>query len=370
MAWVSLRWLLPVLCGAFAVILGPISSPSLGGASLWIANLLVGLALGALAVLVERRLSRAPFRLTAGAVIGFVAGAGVARVLLFPFPAGVGFRTSSVSIEIARPAVYLLLGLLGLLIGAQKGSRFRGDHFVEMFRADQEHRGYKILDTSVIIDGRIADISETGFLDGTLVIPQFVLQELQYVADSADPIKRNRGRKGLDILQRIKRIPKMNVIIPQTDFPSVRDVDQKLIELARQMGAKIITNDFNLAKVAQLRGVEVLSINELANSLRPVVRPGETMSVFILKEGKEPNQGVAYLDDGTMVVIDNASKQIGKNAQIIVTSVLQTTAGKMFFGRFASDFEKGPSRRSSRDRESRESRESRGPEMAADARDD
>src|SRR6185503_10333063 len=189
-------------------------------------------------------------------------------------------------------------------------------------------------DTSVIIDGRIADVCETGFVDGALVIPQFVLKELQLVADSSDSLKRNRGRRGLDILQKIQKMSGVEVIISDVDFPEIREVDLKLIDLARTLPGKIVTNDFNLNKVAQLRGVDVLNINELANSLKPVVLPGEIMKVFILKEGKEYNQGVAYLDDGTMVVIDNARKMISKTIDIVVTSVLQTTAGKMIFGRF------------------------------------
>ena len=195
-------------------------------------------------------------------------------------------------------------------------------------------RRYKILDTSVIIDGRIADVCETGFVDGTLVIPQFVLKELQLVADSADSLKRNRGRRGLDILQKIQKMSGVEVMISDIDFPGRPEVDLKLIELARTLQGKIVTNDFNLNKVAQLRGVDVLNVNELANSLKPVVLPGEIMKVFILKEGKEYNQGVAYLDDGTMVVVDNARKMISKTIDIVVTSVLQTTAGKMIFGRY------------------------------------
>jgi len=171
-------------------------------------------------------------------------------------------------------------------------------------------------------------------VDGTLVVPQFVLKELQQIADSADSLRRNRGRRGLDILQKIQKMSGVEVTISDLDFPEVREVDLKLIELARALQGKIVTNDFNLNKVAQLRGVAVLNINELANSLKPVVLPGEIMKVFILKEGKEYNQGVAYLDDGTMVVVDNARKLIGKTIDVVVTSVLQTTAGKMIFGRF------------------------------------
>ncbi len=202
-----------------------------------------------------------------------------------------------------------------------------------LFGEKGEKKSYKILDTSVIIDGRIADLTETGFIEGTIVVPQFVLRELQHIADSPDSLKRNRGRRGIEILQRMQKKPDLNVTITEIDFPDIPEVDMKLIELAKQLNAKIVTNDYNLNKIAQLQGVHVLNINELASSLRPVVLPGETMKVFILKEGKEYNQGVAYLDDGTMVVVDNARKLIGKNVEVTVTSVLQTTVGKMIFGR-------------------------------------
>ena len=231
--------------------------------------------------------------------------------------------------------VMLLMSYVGLIVGANKGDLLNLSALGGIFGAEKQgRRSFKILDTSVIIDGRIADIAETGFLDGVVVVPQFVLRELQLVADSADGLKRNRGRRGLDVLQRIQKMTTMNVQIVEDDFPNVREVDLKLIELAKIYEAKIITNDFNLNKVAQLQGVEVLNINELANSLKPIVLPGEIMKVFILKEGKEYNQGVAYLDDGTMVVVDNARKMISKTIEIVVTSVLQTTAGKMIFGRF------------------------------------
>ena len=218
-------------------------------------------------------------------------------------------------------------------MGARRGEWLEPSRLIGLFRTAGPERRYKILDTSVIIDGRIADICETGFVDGTLVVPQFVLKELQFVADSSDALKRNRGRRGLDILQKIQKMASVEVIVSDMDFPNVREVDLKLIELARSLQGKIVTNDFNLNKVAQLRGIEVLNINELANALKPVVLPGESMKVFILKEGKEYNQGVAYLDDGTMVVVDNARRLIGKTIDVIVTSVLQTTAGKMIFGR-------------------------------------
>src|SRR5262245_63370862 len=219
-------------------------------------------------------------------------------------------------------------------MGARKGEWLEPARLVSLFRDAGPPKRYRLLDTSVIIDGRIADVCETGFLDGTLIIPQFILKELQLVADSADSLKRNRGRRGLDILQKIQKIQGLDVIISDIDFPDIREVDLKLIELGRTLPGKIVTNDFNLNKVAQLRGVEVLNINELANALKPVVLPGEIMKVFILKEGKEYNQGVAYLDDGTMVVVDNARKMISKTSDVVVTSGMQTNAGKMIFGRF------------------------------------
>jgi uncharacterized protein YacL len=229
----------------------------------------------------------------------------------------------------------VVLGYIGTVLGGQKGEWFEPARIIAAFRDSSTLRQYKVLDTSVIIDGRIADICETGFLDGTLVVPQFVLRELQQVADSSDSLKRNRGRRGLDILQKIQKMGSVAVQVVETDFPEVREVDLKLIELARKLSGKIVTNDFNLNKVAQLRGVQVLNINDLANSLKPVVLPGEVMRVFILKEGKEPSQGVGYLDDGTMVVVDQGKRAIGKTIEVTVTSVLQTTAGKMIFCRWA-----------------------------------
>jgi uncharacterized protein YacL len=230
-------------------------------------------------------------------------------------------------------ALAFFMGYIGLMLGAAKGDYLDLSALGGIFSDKSIKRDYKILDTSVIIDGRIADVAETGFLGGTLIIPNFILTELQQVADSADSSKRQRGRRGLDMLQRLRNNSKLDIQIVETDFPAVKEVDLKLIELGKQLDAVIVTNDFNLNKVAQLRGVAVLNINELANALKPVVLPGEAMRVFILKEGKEYNQGVAYLDDGTMVVVDNARRLIGKTTDIAVTSVLQTTAGKMIFGR-------------------------------------
>jgi uncharacterized protein YacL len=191
----------------------------------------------------------------------------------------------------------------------------------------------KLLDTSVLIDGRIADICEAHFLDGPLVVPQFILKELQFVADSSDTLRRQRGRRGLEVLQRMQKMLHVEVRVVEEDAPESSDVDHKLIELARKRRAKIVTNDFNLNKVASVQGISVLNVNELANALRPAVLPGEAMRVFVLREGKEANQGVAFLEDGTMVVVDGAKRLINKSVDILVTSVHQTPAGKMIFGR-------------------------------------
>jgi uncharacterized protein YacL len=294
-------------------------------------NISIGALLGVIIVLVETRLRETEVTDLLGALIGGAIGLGLAKTIgaaLFWADASdrrVGFLHSF---------ILLVFPYLGIVMGARKGEWLQPQRLAGLFRDTGPQKRYRILDTSVIIDGRIADVCETGFLDGTLVIPQFVLKELQLVADSGDSLKRNRGRRGLDILQKIQKMTGVDVMISDIDFPEVREVDLKLIELGRSLQGKIVTNDFNLNKVAQLRGVSVLNINELANALKPVVLPGEFMKVFILKEGKEYNQGVAYLDDGTMVVVDNARRMISKNIDIVVTSVLQTTAGKMIFGRY------------------------------------
>jgi uncharacterized protein YacL len=325
MAWFILARLLFVgAVGYSAFLLSPIANDPVLSAGF-------GLLLAALAVAVEFRLRETPVTPMLGALIGGALGLAIAKGIgaaVFWADPGDG------RVAFLHTFVLLLLPYLGLVIGGRKGEWLEPARLVTLFRAAGPERRYKILDTSVIIDGRIADICETSFIDGTLVIPQFVLKELQLVADSGDSMKRNRGRRGLDILQKIQKMSGVEVIISDADFPEVKEVDLKLIELARTLTGKIVTNDFNLNKVAQLRGVQVLNINELANALKPVVLPGEIMKVFILKEGKEYNQGVAYLDDGTMVVVDNARKMISKTIDIVVTSVLQTTAGKMIFGRF------------------------------------
>src|SRR6184192_3666899 len=289
-------------------------------------------AIGLAIIAFEMRLRLVSLKRLIGAVIGSILG--IFGAYLFSLVIRDAIAPGSTQ-RFLQLLVMLLMAYVGLIVGANKGDLLNLSALGGIFGGEKQGKKiYKILDTSVIIDGRIADIAETGFLDGIIVLPQFVLRELQLVADSADSLKRNRGRRGLDILQRIQKIASVTVQIVEDDFPSIREVDMKLIELGKAYEAKIITNDFNLNKVAQLQGVEVLNINELANSLKPIVLPGEIMKVFILKEGKEYNQGVAYLDDGTMVVVDNARKMIGKTVDIAVTSVLQTTAGKMIFGKW------------------------------------
>jgi uncharacterized protein YacL len=314
------------LIGASAFYLRPL------GASVPIVAV-VAVLLAAGGFLVEKRIERIPLKRLIGASAGALVGT-LTAFLIALILTRVDHNQSS---TLHFLEIYILLSLVyfGISVGSSKGDALNLAAFGGVFVGETGHKKtFKILDTSVIIDGRIADIAETGFLEGALVIPQFVLRELQMVADSSDSIKRNRGRRGLDILQRLQKIANLNIQIVEEDFPNVREVDMKLIELAKIYDCKIVTNDFNLNKVAQVRGVEVLNINELANTLKPIVLPGELMRVFILKEGKEYNQGVAYLDDGTMVVVDNAKKMIAKTVDVAVTSVLQTTAGKMIFGKY------------------------------------
>ncbi len=294
---------------------------------------IIGTFIAVFIILFEMRVRRATLKTLIGAAIGSILGIVGAYLI--------GMLISSLEIT-AVPAevkafltitLIFFMAYIGLMVGAAKGEFIDLSALGGIFSDKNLQRDYKILDTSVIIDGRIADVAETGFLGGTLIIPQFILTELQQVADSSDSSKRQRGRRGLDMLQRLRNNSSLDIQIIETDFPNVKEVDLKLIELGKKLEAVIITNDFNLNKVSQLRGVNVLNVNELANALKPVVLPGEAMRVFILKEGKEYNQGVAYLDDGTMVVVDNSRHLIGKTADVAVTSVLQTTAGKMIFGR-------------------------------------
>ncbi|HEY0701847.1 MAG TPA: PIN domain-containing protein [Candidatus Acidoferrales bacterium] len=296
------------------------------------AGVAIGFLFGLCVILFELRLRHASLRRLIGASVGSVLG------LLGAYLTSL-ILTHTTMPESTRSffslAAFLVMAYIGVVLGANKGDMLNLQALGGLFGSERSLKhSFKVLDTSVIIDGRVADIADAQFLDGTVIIPQFVLHELQLVADSADPLKRQRGRRGLEVLQRIQKMAHLEVHISDDDFPQVPEVDLKLIELAKRYDAKIVTNDYNLNKVATLQGIEILNVNQLANALKPVVLPGETMRVFILREGKEYNQGVAYLDDGTMVVVDGARKMINKTIDITVTSVHQTTAGKMIFGRF------------------------------------
>ena len=301
------------------------------GLNPWIAAL-AGAAAAALVIVFELRVRALSLRRLIGAVAGSIFGIFGAflfsLVLRNSLPPG---NTQS----LLQIFVLLLMTYVGLVVGTNKGDLLNLAALGDLFGSERSSskRNIKIMDTSAIIDGRIADMAETGFLEGELVVPEFVLRELQMVADSQDGSKRQRGRRGLDVLQRMQGNSLLTIRIVENDYPKIREVDLKLIELARDMDGKIVTNDFNLNKVAHLHNVAVLNINDLANSLKPVVLPGEKMTIMVLKEGKEYNQGVGYLDDGTMVVVDHARRMIGRSVEITVTSVLQTASGKMIFGR-------------------------------------
>jgi uncharacterized protein YacL len=296
----------------------------------WLGALIGAGAAGAVIVF-EVRVRALTLRRLIGAVAGSVLGIIGAALFCLVLRSAPLSSSTSATLQIF---VLLLMTYVGLLVGASKGDLLNPAALGTVFTGDRPaRRSSKVLDTSVIIDGRIADIAEAGFLDGIIVVPEFVLRELQVVADSTDGSKRQRGRRGLDMLQRMQSSDRIQVQIVPDDFPSIREVDLKLLELAKKWEAKVVTNDFNLNKVAHLHHVEVLNINDLANALKPVVLPGERMNVVIMKEGKEYNQGVGYLDDGTMVVVDHARKMIGRPVDIAVTSVLQTASGKMIFGR-------------------------------------
>ncbi|MFZ0466898.1 MAG: PIN domain-containing protein, partial [Candidatus Acidiferrales bacterium] len=303
----AIRLIFTVVCVAAGYHFRPFSLSSLFGS-------IVGLAFAIAVIFFELRLRRASLRRLIGAVIGSILGilGAYLTTLVLAHTSMPESTRSFISL-----AVFLVMAYIGLIVGANKGDMLNLQALGGLFGTERGTRQvYKILDTSVIIDGRVADIAEAHFIDGTIIIPQFVLHELQMVADSADPLRRQRGRRGLEVLQRVQKMPHLDVQIAEDDFANIAEVDLKLIELAKRYDAKIITNDFNLNKVATLQGIEILNVNQLANALKPVVLPGEIMRVFILREGKEYNQGVAYLDDGTMVVVDGARKMINKTIDI------------------------------------------------------
>ncbi len=285
-----------------------------------------GLAVAFLTLGLEQVIKRIPLKTIFGGTLGLFIGLGIAKLASYPFDKFLELPNLQIPLYIFLSTIF---GYIGLVLGGKKMSEVSTPAFLDGGR--QLRAPLKILDTSVIIDGRIADISETGFLEGTFLVPKFILEELQYIADSPDELRRTRGRRGLDILKRLQQHNRLQVEFVEEDVPQAAGVDSKLVGLALKLRAKILTNDFNLHKVAELQGIEVLNINQLANAMKPAVLPGETLQVQILREGKSQGQGVAYLDDGTMVVIENARRFIGKEVEVAVTSVLQTTAGRMIF---------------------------------------
>ncbi len=294
---------------------------------------MVGAAFGVVALGIlwglEPRLGEFPPKSLLGLALGTVA----ASLVFFAFKEVIEtFKMPTIIASYVYTIVFLSIFYLGITAGSKIGWESESSGKKPSLRSD--YGNTKILDTSVIIDGRIADVAEAGFIEGVMIVPKFIIKELQYIADSPEPIKRVRGRRGLDVLKRMQQeIPSVVIKITSHDFSHIREADLKLVELAKRLKGIIITNDFNLNKVAGLHGVKVMNLNQLSNALKPVVLPGETMSIRVVKEGKEENQGIGYLDDGTMVVVDDAKKYMGREIDVSVTSVLQTPTGRMIFTR-------------------------------------
>lgn len=347
--------LMRALLAVFASASGYFIVYEISGAKFAYIGFVSGLLISILAVILEERVKKTPLKVIAGGAAGLIIGLIVAN--LFTYPLVLNFLNN----KYLEFAAYLLtnsvLGYVGLTIGMKKGDEFAGVGAFNIIRENNALlKGRKpdegalpdardlIVDTSVIIDGRISGVCETGFLEGGFIVPQFVLQELQYVADSSDGVKRARGKRGFDTLKQMRENKKIKVVVSDRDFPEIKEVDAKLVALAKETGGRILTNDSNLDKVAELQGVDVLNINRLATALKPVVMPGEVMSIPVMKEGKEQGQGIGYLDDGTMVVIDNARGYVGKTVDVSITSVLQTAGGRMIFSKVKEDFKENVKR--------------------------
>jgi len=320
----------------FFVLISSLIGYQIGGglisvsAKMPLVGLVAGLVAAVIVVVLEITVRRVSVKGLSAAVFGLVFGLLFAKLLVWILTVvPIDPKLTSV-LQLIFTLIFSYLGMVMALRGKDEFSLIIP--YVKLSRQNQREE-IVILDTSVIIDGRIADIFQTRFIEGMVVIPRFVLKELQQIADSQDHLKRTRGRRGLDILNRIKKIPNIEVKIHEEDYPEIQEVDAKLIKLAKSLEARVLTNDYNLNKIAELQGVAVLNINELSNALKPVVLPGEAMTVKLVKEGKEHNQAIAYLDDGTMVVVEESRHLIGKTLDITVTSVLQTSAGRMIFGK-------------------------------------
>lgn len=300
---------------------------------------LVGIAVAPLAQsffedelnLVERAIERLAPAEIAGGAVGLLVGLGTAlliKSILFEFISITGRAGSYLAI-----LLYLIVAIFFAYLGARVGAKTRLLPLVSKEGGTRGGGGAKIVDTSVIVDGRIVEIVQSGFLEGALIVPRFVLRELQAIADSEDPQRRTRGRRGLEALTKLQELHAIEIHEREYDDLPPGNVDAKLVRLARELPGRLLTNDYNLNRVAQVEGVEVLNINELANAVKPVVLPGEELHVHVIREGKEAHQGVAYLDDGTMIVIEQGKRLVGSSMDVVVTSVLQTVAGRMIFAR-------------------------------------
>jgi len=315
-----------ILCGICGYYLGFLFMGEVKQGALF--GGLAGLIFAFILILVEIRLRNVSLRDLSAGVFGLIFGFFIAWLLTLILRLIPMSETIYAVFQILFTLIFCYLGMTISMKGKDEFNLIIP--YVRFSREDRREQLF-LLDTSVIIDGRISEICGTGFLEGKLVVPRFILQELQYIADSSDETKRVRGRRGLDILNMLKKVPGSEIIVHDETFPSIKAVDAKLVHLAKILDCRVITNDFNLNKVAKIEGVTVLNINDLANAMRLVVFPGEEMNVYIRKEGKERNQGVAFMDDGTMIVVDNARRYLNNNVKVSVTSVLQTSAGRMIF---------------------------------------
>jgi uncharacterized protein YacL len=320
------RMLFAVACA----LVGYQTGEALVGSSIF--GLVVGLLVSLWIIFLELGMRRVSSKGLSSSVFGLILGLIMAKLV------GDAFTFAQIpeeTLALTRVVLTLVFCYLGMVIGLRGKDDFNLIiPYVRLRRQDQGEEAI-IIDTSIIIDGRITDICKSGFLDTKMVIPRFVLKELQSIADSTDPIKRQRGRRGLEILNNLRKDSTLNVILNDEDFPEIKDVDAKIVHLAKLLEAKVLTVDFNLNRVASIQGVRVLNINELANAIKPVVFPGEALKLRLIREGKEHNQAVGYLDDGTMVVVEDARRLIGQEVKVTVSSVLQTQAGRMIFTRLA-----------------------------------
>jgi len=294
----------------------------------------IGLLIALTIIIFEFVMRRVSVRGLSSAVFGLIFGLIMAKLVADTLTL---IRLDETLLYSLRVVLTLIFCYLGMIVAIRGRDEFNIIVPYVKFSRQDEKNELVVLDTSVIIDGRIADICNVRFLEGKFIVPRFVLKELQQIADSNDSLKRARGRRGMDILTKLQKNPNIDVKIHNEDFADIQEVDAKIVKLAKVLGGKVFTNDYTLNKIAEIQGVKVLNVNELATALRPVVLPGETLNIRLIKEGKEYNQGVGYLEDGTMVVVDNGRRSIGQNVQVIVGSVLQTTAGRMIFGKLPED---------------------------------